>query len=239
VTAGGTTSNIDAVLDRGGQITGQVTAADGGAPLQDVSISVYDSNGSWRGSATTSASGVYTTPGLTTGNFRVKFGTQSASGVTEDYIDEYYNDKSSLATADAVPVTAPNLTSGINAVLARGGEISGQVTAGDTGGPLSGIQVSAYDSSGREVRYDSTDSLGNYSISGLPTGNYRVRFYGVCIYFSDSRTTKIYFGEYYNNKFDLATADWVPVTAPNATSGINAVLGGGTLKYVYLPLVRR
>jgi 5-hydroxyisourate hydrolase-like protein (transthyretin family) len=239
VTAGSVTSNINAALNRGGQITGQVTAADGGALLQGVSISVYDSNGDWAGSATTNASGVYTTSGLTTGNYRVQFRTQSAPGVTEDYVDEYYNDKSSLATANAVPVTAPNLTSGINAVLARGGKISGQVTATDTGGPLSGIRVSAYDSSGREVRYDYTDSSGNYAISGLPTGNYRVRFYGVCVYFSDSRTTKTYFGEYYNDKLSLATADSVAVTAPNTTSGINAVLAGGTLKSVYLPVVLR
>jgi hypothetical protein len=204
-----------------------------------VSISVYDSNSFYRGEATTDASGVYTTSGLTTGSFRVRFSTQSAPGGTEDYIDEYYNDKSSLATADAVPVTAPNLTNGINAVLALGGKISGQVTAGDTGGPLRGIQVSAYDSNGRAVRFGTTDSSGNYTISGLPTGNYRVHFYGVCIYFGDSRITKTYFGEYYNDKLSLATADWVPVTAPNTTSGINAVLGGGTLKYVYLPLVRR
>jgi hypothetical protein len=239
VTAGVVTSHIDAALDRGGQITGQVTAADGGALLQGVSISVYDSNGSWRGSATTNASGVYTTSALTMGNYRVKFGTQSAPGVTEDYVDEYYNDKSSLTTADAVPVTAPNLTSGINAVLARGGKISGRVTAGDTGEPLSGVEVSAYDSTGREVRYTSTDSSGNYTITGLPSGTYRVRFYGVCIYFSDSRTTKTYFGEYYNDKLSLATADSVAVTAPNTASGINAVLAGGTLKSVYLPVVLR
>jgi len=239
VTAGVVTSHIDAVLDRGGQITGRVTAADSAGPLQGVSISVYDSHGFYRGDATTNASGVYTTSGLTAGNYRVEFSTKFGSGTARDYLGEYYNDKSSLATADTVPVTAPNLTGGINAALARGGKISGRVTAGDTGEPLSGIGVSAYDSTGKDVQYASTDSSGNYTITGLSPGNYRVRFYGVCIYFSDSRTTKTYFGEYYNDKLSLATADWVPVTAPNTTSGIDAVLAGGTLKYIYLPLVRR
>jgi hypothetical protein len=238
VTSGGVTPNINAVLDRGGQITGQVTAADGSAPLEDVKVIVYDSNGNWA-SVWTNASGVYTTTGLTTGNYRLLFSTQDAYGVTQDYIDEYYNDKSTLAAADVIAVTAPNVVSGKNAVLVRGGKISGRVTASDTGGPLSGIKAGAYDSTGTEVRYDYTDSSGDYVITGLPTGSYRVRFYSICIFLSDSGTIKMYAGEYYNDKPDLATADQVSVTAPGTTSGINAVLAGGPAKFVYLPVVLR
>jgi 5-hydroxyisourate hydrolase-like protein (transthyretin family) len=239
VTSGGVTGNINAVLDRGGQIRGQVTAADGGALLEDVEVNVYDSNGNWEASVTTNASGVYTTTGLTTGCYRLLFSTQDAFGAARDYIDEYYNDKSSLAAANAIPVAAPNVVSGINAVLARGGKISGRVTAADTGGPLSGIKASAYDSTGTEVRYDYTDSSGDYVITGLPSGNYRVRFYPICIFYSDSGTIKRYAGEYYNDKTDLATANVVVVTAPSTTSSIDAVLGGGVAKFVYLPVVLR
>jgi hypothetical protein len=237
VTSGTVTPNINAALDRGGQITGQVTAADGGAPLEDVKVIVYTSNG-WT-SVWTNASGVYTTTGLTTGNYRLFFSTQDAYGVTQDYVDEYYDNKSTLAAADAIAVTAPNVVSGKNAVLARGGKITGRVTASDTGGPLSGIKVGAYDSTGTEVRYDYTDSSGDYVITGLPTGNYRVRFYGTCIYLSDSGTIKLYGGEYYDDKPDLATATVVGVTAPGTTSGINAILAGGPAKFVYLPVVLR
>jgi 5-hydroxyisourate hydrolase-like protein (transthyretin family) len=219
VTLGGVTSNINAVLNRGGQITGQVTAADGGAPLPYVSISVYDSNGVQAGSGSTNASGVYTTTGLATGSYRLYFSTG-------DYIGKYYNDKASLATADPVNVTAPNLVSGINAVLARGGKISGRVTAADTGAPLSGVLVGAYDSNGTEVQYDYTDSCGNYTITGLPTGNYRVRFHGftICANVGGSYVLKTYVGEYYNDKPSLATADVLAVTAPGTVSNINAVL---------------
>ena len=239
VTSGAVTPNINAVLDRGGQITGQVTAADGGALLEDVEVNVYDSNGNWKASVSTNASGIYTTTGLTTGSYRLLFSTQDAFGAARDYIDEYYNDKSSLAAATAIPVTAPNVVTGINAVLARGGKISGRVTASDTGGPLSGIKVGAYDATDKEVRYDYTDSSGDYVITGLPSGNYRVRFYPICIFFSDSGTVKRYAGEYYNDKADLATANVVVVTAPSTTSSIDAVLGGGVAKFVYLPIVLR
>jgi 5-hydroxyisourate hydrolase-like protein (transthyretin family) len=219
VTLGGMTSNINAVLSRGGQITGQITAADGGAPLEDVYVEVYDSSGDWAGSAWTNAGGVYTTTGLATGSYRLYFSTV-------DYIGEYYNDKTSLATANPVNVTAPNLVGGINAVLARGGKISGRVTAADTGAPLSDVRVGAYDSNGTEVRSTYTDSCGNYTITGLPTGNYRVRFYGVtiCADAGGSYVLKTYVGEYYSDKPSLATADALAVTAPSTVPNINAVL---------------
>ncbi len=73
VGAGAVVSGINAVLARGGQFTGQVTAADGGALLQGVEVVVYDNLGYRKGSAYTSASGVYTTTGFRPGSYRLEF----------------------------------------------------------------------------------------------------------------------------------------------------------------------
>jgi hypothetical protein len=56
VTAGSTTSGINAEMTPGGQITGRVTAASGGAPLANIQICAYDGGGGG-GCTTTNNSG--------------------------------------------------------------------------------------------------------------------------------------------------------------------------------------
>lgn len=70
-------------------------------------------------------------------------------------------------------LTAPNLRSGVNATLVRGGAISGLVTSAATGLPVSGISVSAYGESGGDSDY--TDATGRYTITGLASGAYSVK----------------------------------------------------------------
>ena len=60
-----------------------------------------------------------------------------------------------------------------------------------------------------------TDTAGNYTARGIPTGSYKVYFYG---------NNAGYFSEWYNDKQDLTSADAVTVSAPGTTSGISAVL---------------
>ena len=60
--------------------------------------------------------------------------------------------------------------------MARGGTISGLVTDAVSGEPATGIYACAY-SGGKVVgRCDTTYTDGEYTIIGLPTGNYAVRF---------------------------------------------------------------
>ena len=69
-----TTPNINAVLQLGGQITGQVIAADTHNPLDDVSVYVSGGCPSWYGYASTDVNGVYTVTGVPTGNnYKVYF----------------------------------------------------------------------------------------------------------------------------------------------------------------------
>jgi hypothetical protein len=231
VSLGATVNNINAVLAHGGQFTGTVTAADGGALLEGVYVKVYDSQGNQKAYDYTDSSGVYTTNGLASGSYRLLFSHSYSNSV--DYLAEYYNDKSTLSSADAVALTAPGKTT-VNAVLARGGSISGTVTSSLNGAPLEDVDVWALDAAGNDVEWTSTDSLGKYVLRGLPSGTYHVLFaYSYCA---------ITWSIYYHQKPTLATADQVIVTAPGAVTGIDGQLPiPATIDYrqCFLPLVKR
>jgi hypothetical protein len=119
------------------------------------------------------------------------------------------------------------------------------VKAADTGLPLINTDVYADEPTLDYFQWADTDTLGNCTIRGLPSGSYiiyfeefRLRSYSACVI-----TEKYYAGEYYNDKPDRASADPVPLTAPSTVSGINALLGVGTppviLHDLYLPVILR
>jgi len=113
VTAGATTSGIDAALAAAGQISGTVTAV-GGAGLANMQVALYQPSGSggWNEvkSAFTNDVGAYTI-GLPTGSYRVQF----RGGAS--FLDQYYDNKPTIDAADEVAVTVGVTTSGIDATL--------------------------------------------------------------------------------------------------------------------------
>ena len=117
VTAGATTSGINATLAVAGHVTGTVTKA-GGAGLGNIHVNAYRSDGSggWEPvditGARTAADGTYDLGRLPTGSYRIGF--QDDAGV---YAAQYYNNKPTLATADNVAVTVGVTTPNINATL--------------------------------------------------------------------------------------------------------------------------
>jgi 5-hydroxyisourate hydrolase-like protein (transthyretin family) len=231
VVLGGVVSGINAALARGGQFTGKVTAEAGGAPLHDVDVSVYDSQGYYMGYGYTDESGTFTTNGLASGSYRLHF---EGYGVSQDYVREYYNNRTTLAGADAVVLSAPELKV-VNAALQLGGGISGTVTSSLTGQPLEDVSVTVFDNSANQVTWEYTDENGKYQAHGLPTAGYHVRFSLGC--------AGVNYQIYYNQKPSLDKADNVSVTAPAITPNINAQLPipGGTILFrpCYLPLVKR
>jgi hypothetical protein len=115
VTAGGTALGIDAALEEGGRITGDVTRASGGAPIEGIAVCASAVHGEGFGCAKTKSNGTYTITGLAGGNYDVEFFPSFESGL--DFIAQYYNDRSSSKEAEAVPVTAPMTTSNIDAAM--------------------------------------------------------------------------------------------------------------------------
>jgi hypothetical protein len=246
VTAPGVVAGLDAALARGGKITGTVTAADGGRPLAGVYVYIYTdttvSRFDYVAYASTNDAGAYALTGLASGTYYLLFDPDS--GEAESYQQEYYNDQASLATATGVNVAAPATTGGVNASVVRGGSITGRVTVEGTGASYEGASVYAYVSTSDLRESTSSDADGHYTLAGLSTGAYRVRFYDSFIFTTGCVQISRSISEYYNGQASYDAADPVAVTAPAATGNIDAALPlagppepGDRL--VFLPLVQR
>lgn len=113
------TSGIDAVLDPIVQtgISGTVTAADGGAPLGDIQVRLFEDYGSgweWTSVANTRPNGTYAFAGLPAGTYRIGFVDEAA-----EYRTEYYDDQADLDAAADIEVIDGQMTGGIDAALTR------------------------------------------------------------------------------------------------------------------------
>jgi hypothetical protein len=211
VANGTTNSGINAKLVLGGKIAGTVTNnASTPAPLANMCVDVYQaSSGSFVTSVKTNSGGKYVVSGVPGGSYKVQF-FDCTNGV---YVSQYYNNQATLAAANPVSVTGAATTSGINAKLVAGGKISGTVTDLSTTAPLANICVDALDSTGNFVGGTKTNSSGQYTLTGLPVGSYKVEY----IDCSGSG----YLVEYYNGKGSIASANPVSVGSSTTTSGIN------------------
>jgi hypothetical protein len=212
VTAPNTTPNINAGLAVGGVITGTVTEDGSGDPLEYVQVCAGNDNTSL--CAGTAPDGTYSISGLPTGDYTVAF--YDYTGI---HIDEYFDDVITADLATAVSVTAPNPTPNIDAGLAVGGVISGEVTEEASGDPLGDVGICAENDDGTVYRCSYT-SDGSYEIGGLASGSYTVSFSS-----SDDRFLR----EYFDGVFDEESATPVAVTAPNTTPNIDASLKLGGL----------
>jgi Carboxypeptidase regulatory-like domain len=140
VPAGGTASNIDAKLAPGGRISGRVTAAATGAPIEHAFAVALEGTAeserfAFAGAGRTDANGEYTINGLATGSYRVAF-------IASGYEVQAYDHKSSPAEATPIAVTAPELVTGIDGALlpetessTPGEGLSGLEGEGLPGGP--------------------------------------------------------------------------------------------------------
>lgn len=216
VADGAEVSGINAALTRRGSITGTVTNEQGD-PLGEICVFARSEDWEWGGYADTSPDGRYAIAGLPSGGYRVHF-QDCGQGL---HLPEWYDNKQRLLEADLVPVVEEATTADINAALALGGSIAGQVT-GEQGQPLEGICVDAYDPSGDWVSSAETDDRGRYRVTELPAGAYKIEFTD-CDW-DWYRTTPPYLPEWYDDKEDLDTADPVEVVAGVERNGIDAQL---------------
>jgi len=208
VTANQMEQNYTVDLASTGSISGQITDTSAvGIENSRARVFDLDNNVLWEGEA--DASGNYTVSNLPARFLKVFFDSNGHNSLSE-----WYNNKDSFATADQVMVTAGSNTPNINAQLLAGGQISGQVTNVSNVG-IFHIGVQVYELDNNFLGGADTDASGNYTVSGLPSGSFKVEFYGY---------GWNYISEWYNDKVSFATADPVTVTAGSVTPNINAQL---------------
>ena len=174
VVTGATTGGIDIGLRRGGTITGTVTKAATGDPIDNMVIRISDSQGNFVGHAQTLSAGTYSWPGLYPGTY-------------------YANTESSLYRGRALRRLAlptgglrPDARRADRSELRRHppraltfaldglGAISGTVSDSVTGFPIPSVIVNVWDADGQYLGDAYVDSTGAYRAAGLDAGTYFV-----------------------------------------------------------------
>jgi hypothetical protein len=203
-----------------GSITGKVYQSDGVTPVSDyMSLWAYNEFGiySGYGSIDFSNPGVYEIKNLPTGNYFVKLSTVSD-------MDIYYNSVSDWKQATLVHVTDGEQTGGIDFVLIEStpvkgtGAISGHVL-GANSVPLSMCPVIAYNLDQVFITSDSTDSSGEYTVTGLPTGEYKLRAFYI--------GSENYMPIWYDSAETFNAATIIRVIEPDTTKAVNFSLAMG------------
>ncbi len=118
---------INAQLAHGGLISGVVTSAGTGAPIEGAFVCAFGSEGATVGVGTCSKSGgggVYTLSGLPAGSYKVIF-------VAPGYAPQAYKESATLLTAESVSVEVLKTVGGIDATLAPASTTS--LGSGSTG----------------------------------------------------------------------------------------------------------
>ena len=174
VTAGATTT-LAVDLAPGGVITGRVTDALSGLPLDLANIDVFDEAGFWLEDpsfAYADASGVYTVGGLATGGYRLRF-------TAENHALRYLGGAGDLGTAALVTVTAGQVRGGADVALAPLGVISGALTiAGAPPAAPGFVEVTAYRPGTLVVVARTANQEGGMYVLRVPSGTVELRFSG-------------------------------------------------------------
>ncbi len=209
------TPGINAALARGGRITGRVTSEATGAGIGGIRVSAVPiPYGDYAVHGTTDGDGYYVLPAVRAGNVKA---SAEVAVETDNYLTEWFDQKSGSAAADLVPVTAGTATSNIDFSLATGGIISGRVTDSLSGAGVGNIPIAVSAGAfGEALSRTSTDDNGDYSALRLPTGSWTVEFNG----YSDTP----YLTEWYDGQWRIKDATPVPVTAGQTTSGVDVQL---------------
>jgi len=218
VTAGNTTTNINAILSKGGQIKGRVVDSSRKG-INGVRVIANGYDVEWTGETATDSAGDYTIKGLKAGNYRLEFWDNDEPG----YVTEWYDNKSGPETADLISVAVESVVQNIDAQLTTTGKIGGRITE-DLGCGMAGVWVNAYrvDDSSEACASAQSNGDGSYIINNLAPGQYKIFF-----------ASPIVYPEWYSDQATFANAASVTVNAGNLTPDINARLAKKPFIEVY------
>ena len=211
-------AEVDAELESAGSIAGTVTAADGGAPLEEAEVCAYGEDGfrcGWTGE-----DGGYALGELPADTYEVEFFSY------ENYSPQYHEDRDHSYEADDVEVELGEVASEIDAAMKSGGQISGRVTAAATGAPLPEIVVCSIEAAATELfSCAQTNAAGQYTLRRLVTDVYKVGFsIDLGEWLGEGSEVDGYDAQFYSGQTNLVSANPVAVIAPNSVGGIDASL---------------
>lgn len=206
---------LDSELPKGGVVEGRVSAdlGAGAEPIGGVWVTATDAAlGVGLASIDTAADGSYRLTGLPIGvPVTIRFGH-----AWNDLGVQWWNGASTPTTATEL-VLGTEPATGVDAELVRGATISGRVTDADGLG-ASFTTVEVYAADGRLVGENLADLQGAYRFSGLPGGEYTLRFV------PDPERTAGLLPEWWSDRRSSAEAARVTVVSGEETSGIDAAL---------------
>lgn len=247
LTAPGSRTGVNASLTKGGSITGTVTESGSGKVIyqeagewwNSINVVLTDAAGNEMFWDTTDEKGRYFFGGLPAGTYKVKFHDWGYDALGDPgnvyYTTQWYNNKSTVGTANSIVTTLSSAVTGVNAsMVARStwGSISGTVfDANDTIRTIAGAEVCLYVYDGAywnpsEVPAATTDKLGNYRFEYVPAGTYKVR-----VNASDDPDTGTtypilqgYDYQFFGNTYDLETATSVVLSGGASLTSRNVFL---------------
>lgn len=213
-----TQQDVDFTLESAAILTGHVADSSGTA-LANVPVSADNLGDGSNFNAWSDNNGNYSL-NVAPGTYHVHTQLNWNGDYTDiNLVDQYYNNHDSNDDSDTVSLTAGITTPNIDFTLHSGNTITGTVTdTAETPQPLQDIQVMALDwQSGNWIKTVTTDADGNYTMTGLGNGDYRIQACPEC-------SQQYYIGRYYANtsNYDAATALSLSGSIP--TSGINFTL---------------
>lgn len=217
VTDTGEVTGIDFSLIEGWYIEGKVADVNG-VTLGGIDINVYDLNWTKLDVDTeTDAYGRYYIGGLPGGDYYV----MANPIYMQPYVDQYFDGSAGPIHATPVTLVPPEDLTAITFTLDSGSYICGRVTDRDTGEPLPGIRVKAYNGNGSKMRIeDRTDADGYYILGAYRDGNYTVRI--------DPSYPDGYMDMFFPDAFRSEDAQPVMITAPKPTVDINIAAAAGS-----------
>jgi acetyltransferase-like isoleucine patch superfamily enzyme len=218
-------TGIDALLDQGAVITGQVTGPDGSG-LENYGIAFYDAEGRYVTFAFTGPGGFYETttavpPGDYYGSNQFRIVDQY-DPVQGGYLPVAWPNVScgepcNFLLGAPITVTGTTPVPAIDFQLQNGSEIAGQITTGGGATPLSGVTVQLLNGdTGSVIRSLTTDTSGAYRFAGLLSGGYYLRTVNALGYGDE-----LYAGQPCNPFCDPADGSLIELGADVTLSGFN------------------